>query len=161
MTFLSTATGCIRSNTPLATTPQYPALSIGYRVPGYPLMIAATQLVTGVNVWSARLVTLVVWLLAVAMWFLLLRREFGTPVAAISGALLVTTPFLAQWAWFTMTDLPAVAISLIAAALWHRYLTKGRPRDAVFTCVAVSAAVWTKQTAVVLIVWFVLEALVA
>ena len=138
---------------------QYPALSIGYRVPGYPILIAAVQLFLGVGVWSARLVQIALWLVALTMWFRLVRREWGDAVAVSSGLILATTPFLARWAWFTMTELPVVAWSLMAVATWHRYLETNRPRLAIVTCLLIAAAVWTKQTAVVLLLWFLLEAL--
>lgn len=133
---------------------QYPALSIGYRPPFFPLIEALFLTVFGVNHWAPRLAVTLLALVAVGAWFALIRRLFDRPTAFAATLLLVTSPFIIFWSWFTMLDVPVLSMTLITAYFLYRYTEQQQPRFLYATVMAFSLALWTKQTAVFMLLWF-------
>jgi hypothetical protein len=134
---------------------QYPALSIGYRPPFFPFVEGVFNSLFGVNIWSSRLALLAFAITGISCWFDLLRRSYDTNIAISASLLLVTTPFFATWGWYTMSELPVLSMMMITCYFFFRY-TKNE--NSVFLYAAVFAfclSVWTKQTAVFQIIWFV------
>ncbi|WP_417452054.1 ArnT family glycosyltransferase [Kordiimonas sp.] len=130
---------------------QYPALSIGYRPPFFPFVEGVFNLVFGVNTWSSRLALFSFVLMGIVCWYKMVHRLAGTPTAFASAALWLSTPFLAQWAWYTMAELAVLSAVLCAVYFLVRWLEGQEPRDAVFLALAIGIAAWTKQTAAFLV----------
>ena len=135
---------------------QYPALSIGYRPPFFPFIEGLFNLVFGVEIWSSRLALFAFALAGLAAFYLLLRRTFDWATAAVASLFLVTTPFVAQYGWYTMAEIPVLSMALVTAYFFHRYITDGRSWDLAFTAIALVLAIFTKQTAIVLALWIVI-----
>jgi len=139
---------------------QYPALSIGYRPPFFPFVEAIFNGVFGINTWSSRLALLAFALLGVTAWFKLVETTVDTTTAFWASLLLVTTPFVVQWGWYTMGEVPVLSMAMLTAYLFHRFIQTERSRYLYATAIAFSLAVWTKQTAVFLAVWFVVYVII-
>lgn len=138
---------------------QYPALSIGYHPPFFPLVEALFNGVFGINAWSSRLAVLAFALVGVVAWYKLTARIFDHTIAFWSSLLLVTTPFVVQWGWYTMSDIPLLSMVLVTGYAFYRYTETDRPAYLYLTALLFGMAVWTKQTAVFILVWFALYAL--
>jgi hypothetical protein len=138
---------------------QYPALSIGYRPPFFPFVEGLFNLVTGVEIWSSRLALFSFAVAGGTAFYLLIRRTFDWTTAAVATLFLATTPFLAQFGWYTMAEVPVVSMALITALFFQRYMSEGKTRDLVLTAIALVLALYTKQTAMVLAIWMVLYTL--
>lgn len=138
---------------------QYPALSIGYRPPFFPFVEGVFNLVTGVEIWSSRLALFSFALAGSAAFYLLLRRTFDWLTAAVATLFLVTTPFVAQYGWYTMAEVPVLSMALVTAYFFQRYMSGGKTLDLALTAVALVLALYTKQTAMVLALWMVLYTL--
>lgn len=138
---------------------QYPALSIGYRPPFFPFVEGLFNAVFGVNIWSSRLALLLFGLVGLTALFATVRRAFGAPAALASVALLATTPFVMRLSWYTMGEIPVVSMGLVTLYFYHRYVTEQTTRDLWFAAIAAVLAVWTKQTAIFLLVWMLLHQL--
>jgi hypothetical protein len=139
---------------------QYPALSIGYHPPFFPLVEAVFNAIFGINQWSSRLAVIFFAIIGVLGWYGLIARIFGNQTAFWTTLLLVTTPFLVQWMWFTMTDIPVLSMAMLTSYVFYRYAETGESRFLYTTAVLFSLTVWTKQTAVFLAIWFVLYLIV-
>jgi hypothetical protein len=135
---------------------QYPALSIGYRPPFFPFVEGLFNLVLGPEIWSSRLALFSFALGGLAAFYLLLRRTFNVATAAAGTLLLVTTPFFAEFGWYTMGEIPLVSMSLITAYFFHRYMTGGKTLDLALTATALVLSLYTKQTALFLALWMVI-----
>ena len=135
---------------------QYPALSIGYRPPFFPFIESIFNLIFGINVWSSRLALIGFALVGVTSWFFLVRKIFDNYTAFFSTLLLVTMPFIAKWGWYTMGELPLVSMSMLLAYVFYRYVETNSAKFLFFTAATLVAAIWTKQTAFYLALWFVL-----
>jgi hypothetical protein len=133
---------------------QYPALSIGYKPPFFPLIESFFVLGFGEHVWAGRLSVIAFGLVGGAALFLLVRRMYGQVVAGFSTALLASLPFIAWWSWFTMTEIPVLAMVLLAGVFVWRLSENGEAKWAYLAALAFAAAVWTKQSAVFAILWF-------
>ncbi|MDX2463004.1 MAG: glycosyltransferase family 39 protein [Porticoccus sp.] len=130
---------------------QYPALSIGYRPPFLPMVEAVFNGIFGINIWSSRLAILLFAIAGITSWFLMLERLYSTATAAVATVLLVTNQFVAQWGWYTMAELPVMAMSMLVIASCYRYIESGASRWLYVTALLFSLAVWTKVTAIYLL----------
>jgi len=135
---------------------QYPALSIGYRPPFFPFTEALFNGAFGINMWSSRLALLAFMIVGVTFWFLLIRRIYDDLTAFAATLLLITTPFIAQWGWYTMAELPALSMAMVTAYAYYRYTESDRPVYLYWAALLFGLACWTKQTAVFLFLWFLL-----
>jgi hypothetical protein len=135
---------------------QYPALSIGYRPPFFPFVEGLFNLGTGIEIWSSRLALFSFALAGISAFYLLLRRTFDWVTAAIATLFLLTTPFLAQYGWYTMAEVPVLSMALVTAYFFQRYMSDEKTRDLALTATALVLALYTKQTAMVLALWIIL-----
>lgn len=135
---------------------QYPALSIGYRPPFYPLIEAIFYSVFGIEIWSSRLATVLFAVLGVSCWFDLLRRTYNNSIAISSSLLLVTTPFFCTWGWYTLTDLPVASMMMATAYFFFRYSETEKLSHLYSFTFVFCISIWTKQTAAFQVIWFVL-----
>lgn len=134
---------------------QYPALSIGYRPPFFPTIEALFFAVGGVSMFSARLALVVLAMVGVAAFMRTVSRMFDPLTASAAAIMLVSLPFVAQWSWYTMGEVPTLSMLLLTAWAFHAYVTDGRARDAYLAAILFALAMWTKQTAAFAVLWFV------
>jgi hypothetical protein len=132
---------------------QYPALSIGYKPPLWPAIQAAFILLLGVEPWVMRLALLVLAFFAVIAMYRTIERGSGPLVAWATTSLTISIPYLVQWGWYAMTELPAVVFILSAGWPFARYIEDRRHRNLAFTVILLAAGVWCKQTAAVGALW--------
>ncbi len=135
---------------------KYPAISIGYHPPLFPLIEALFNAIFGINIWSSRLAILPFAILGVSAWFKLIQRIFNTNTAFWASMLLVTTPFVAQWGWYTMAEIPVLSMAMFTAYVFYRFAETRKPMYLYATAIVFCLTVWTKQTAVFIILWFML-----
>lgn len=137
---------------------QYPGLSIGYRPPFFPAVEGIFNIVFGINMWSSRLALFAFIVVGIVYWFRLAENLAGRRVAFWSSALWISTPFLAQWAWYTMAELAVLSMSIAALYYLHRWVETEKLSDAVLMALFIGIAGWTKQTAafLALVVFFYL-----
>lgn len=133
---------------------QYPALSIGYRPPFYPFIEAIFNGIFGINMWSSRLAIVAFMFVGVTAWFKLIARVFDSPTAFWASLMLVTTPFVAKWGWYTMGELPLLSMAMLTGYVFYRYTETDKPVYMYSAAFLFSTTVWTKQTAIVLGIWF-------
>lgn len=135
---------------------QYPALSIGYRPPFYPLIEAIFNTLFGIEIWSSRLAILPFALLGLGCWFDLLRRNYDTSIAISSILLLVSSPFVSTWGWYTLTELPVLYMVMASAYFFFRYYQNDKPVYLYTFALLFCISVWTKQTAAFQVIWYAL-----
>lgn len=138
---------------------QYPALSIGYRPPFFPLIEAIFNGIFGVNMWSSRLALLAFYIIGVTAWFNLISKIYNWKTAFFATILLITTPFIAKFGWYTMAELPVLSMVLLTGSLFYKYTETDDAKYLYQTAIVFSLACWTKQTAVFMILWFCLYSL--
>ncbi|MBF0381927.1 MAG: glycosyltransferase family 39 protein [Magnetococcales bacterium] len=135
---------------------QYPALSIGYKPPLWPLIQALFMLVFGEESWSMRLALLVLAIFLAIAIFRTVERSSGLFLAWAAASIAISTPFLVQWGWYAMTELSAVAFVLGAGWPFSRYLEDGHKKYLAYMVILLAAGVWCKQTAVVGALWLLI-----
>lgn len=134
---------------------QYPALSIGYRPPLFPFVEAVFNGVFGVNTWSSRLAIVAFAIGGVSAWYALVKRIYDCKTAFWSALLLATTPYLVQWGWYTMGEIPLLAMAMITAYFFYRYSESQAAKYLYLTTIFFCLTAWTKQTSIFLGLWFV------
>lgn len=135
---------------------QYPSLSIGYRPPFFPFMEALFNFVFGINMWSSRLAILAFALVGVISWYLLVLRIYDKNLAFWTTLLFVTNPFVVQWGWYTMGEIPVLSMVMFTGYIFYRYIETENSGYLFGTAILFSLSVWTKQTAVFILLWFIL-----
>ncbi|MBF0295851.1 MAG: glycosyltransferase family 39 protein [Magnetococcales bacterium] len=134
---------------------QYPALSLmGSRPPFFPLIEALFFSWFGVRDFSGKLAVLAMALCGAVAWHDLIRRSFDRPTALLASCLLFSTPFIAQWGWYPMLEIPVLAMSLLTTNFFWRYSESGRPQWLFATAIGLALTIWTKQTALFMAIWF-------
>jgi hypothetical protein len=138
---------------------QYPALSLGYRPPFFPFFEGLSNLLFGVNMWSSRIVLIGFGVIGLTAFFATVRRMYGGATALAATALLASTPFLVRLSWYTLGEIPVLSMALVTLFFYARYVAEGRSLDLWATALVAALAVWTKQTAVFLLLWMFLHQL--
>jgi hypothetical protein len=131
---------------------RYPALSLGH----HPFLMGVAEVpafaLFGVSVTSARLVSLAFFLVATIYLFRMATDFYGDPWAgAVAALTFCTSPYLIELTHSVMTELPALALSVVAAYYCHRFAMGGASRDIFAATVLAAAALWAKQLAVVML----------
>ncbi|MBF0212912.1 MAG: glycosyltransferase family 39 protein [Magnetococcales bacterium] len=140
---------------------QYPALSLGSRPPFFPLVEALFFGIFGIHDWSGKLSLLAFALIGAWAWFDLVSRTHDRRTALMATGVLFTTPFIVQWGWYPMLEIPVLALTLLTANLLWRHVAGGEAKWLYLTALTFSAALWTKQTALFMIPWFIAWLLVS
>jgi 4-amino-4-deoxy-L-arabinose transferase-like glycosyltransferase len=134
---------------------RYPALSLGH----HPLLPGVAEVpffaVFGVSVFAARLSILCFTLIAVIAWFRLSELIYGRRIAILSALLFATTPFIVEYSRVVMSEIPALAMVVVAAYWLCRYCETLRRRDALFFAVAAAASAYGKYHCVFMLPIFV------
>lgn len=136
---------------------QYPALSIGYRPPLFPLVEGIFNTLFGVEMWSSRLALLLFGLVGLVALFVTVLRMYGGPSALAAVALVATTPFVVRLGWYTMGEVPVLAMALVTVYFYSSYVTGGKTSALMLTAATAVLAAWTKQTAFFLLVWMLVH----
>ncbi|HXV27890.1 MAG TPA: glycosyltransferase family 39 protein [bacterium] len=134
---------------------QYPALSLGYRMPFFPMVEALFNAVFGVHIWSSRLAILTFAYAGAIAWYKLIERIFDKTTAFWSTLIVMTTPYVVQWGWYTMGELSFFAMCMVTAYFFYRYTENFQPKYLYFATVFLGLSVFTKQTALFMLLWFV------
>ncbi len=107
---------------------RYPALSLGH----HPFLLGVAQVpfytVIGVSVFSARLTIVFFTMLAVIVWFLLIKSLYDEKVAFFSSLLFVTTPFIVGFSRVVMTEIPTLALIIVSTYFFHKYCELDKKR---------------------------------
>ena len=134
---------------------QYPAFSIPYHPPGYPALLGAFFLLTGVSYESARVFVALMLAVAGFAFYALMRRSRVERIpAVVCTLLLLTMPEVAKWSRDTMSETPALAFILAATYCFSRWLDDSRDRDAVLAFAFAALAFFSKINVIgVLLAW--------
>lgn len=125
---------------------QYPALTILFYPPLYPAVLAVAYAIIGVSQASA-LVVNGLFYFALACGMYRFAGCYLDGLAALAVAAIVTvTPEIAFWGRQVMTDVPATATLVWAAAIFAGYLRHRRSRELYWSAALAVAAVWLKLT---------------
>jgi 4-amino-4-deoxy-L-arabinose transferase-like glycosyltransferase len=131
---------------------QYPALSIAFYPPLFPVVEAVFFQLFGVSQSTALLCIAFFYLLAAWGGYLLVRRWMN-PVAAFASALLfVGLPEVALWGRQVMLEIPTVALMLWSAWVFTGYLERPTASKWYWSMALLLGATYTKQPAAFLAV---------
>jgi hypothetical protein len=127
---------------------RYPALSLGH----HPLLLGIAEVpiyaIFGVSVFSARLTVILFMLLAVIAWFLLVRSIYDENIAFLSSLLFVTTPFIVKYSRIVMSEIPTLALIILAAYFFYQYCKSDKKNYAFATAITLSLSIYAKHVAV-------------
>ncbi len=127
---------------------QYPALSIGHHPPLFPASLVPFLTVFGISVASARL-AMVTWFLA-SVWLLhrLGRQLYDERVAGWAALLFASSPVMGSYATRVMSEVPTIALVLLALLCLERFRATGRVGRYLLFSTAVVASLLTRPTAI-------------
>jgi hypothetical protein len=129
---------------------RYPALSILFYPPLFPLLEVPVYGLFGVSHGSAQL-TVALHEAVLALGVYLLARRLFSPARSFAAALLfIGAHELAFWGRQVMLEIPVYTFMVWAALLYLRYLDTGRPRFLAGLALLTLGALYTKQTAIFL-----------
>lgn len=128
----------------------FPALSLGYHPPVFPIIEAFFMLLFGVSTVSAQLATLAMAMLMSVASFAWMRRFVDLPHAALGTVILTATPLLVYWGQSISLEIPTLAFLVVSAWAFEKVIqARGASwRYSMVFAVALSLAIWTKQHAI-------------
>jgi len=135
---------------------QYPALTVLFYPPLFPVVEALFYAIFGVSHATAQLTVAFFYLLAMTGAYYLSRRLMTAPQAFAVALLFAGFPEIAFWGRQVMLEIPAIACVLWGAHVLFRYVETERPRFLYLFTALILAAIYTKQTAA----WFVVPCVV-
>ena len=127
---------------------RYPALSLGH----HPLLLGVAEVpfytVFGVSVFSARLTIVFFTMLAVIVWFLLIRKIYDENIAFFSSLLFITTPFIVDLSRVVMTEIPTLALIIATTYFSYKYCELDKKRYALAFLITFVFSIFSKQIAI-------------
>ncbi len=139
---------------------KYPALSLGHHPPLLAAALAPVYAVMGVSVFSSRIVILACLAIATIALFALTRRLYDDRVALWAALLFVTNPVVTSFGQAVMSEMPMIALVLLATSSLVRFRDTGRSRDYAWFILMANASLYAKQLAVFVAPVYVLLLLV-
>lgn len=130
---------------------QYPALSILFYPPLFPLTEAAVYALFGVSHFSAQLTVALYWAALAAGVFVLARRWLSPAQSFAAAVLFASVHETACWGRQVMLEIPVYTWLVWSAVAYLRYLDTRRPPFLFAFAALALGALYTKQTAVFLI----------
>jgi hypothetical protein len=131
---------------------QYPALSVLFYPPLFPLIEAPIYRLLGVSHFCAQL-AVALHLAALATGVFLLARRAWSPALSFAAALLfIGAHEVAYWGRQVMLEIPVTAWMVWMALVYLRYLDHRQPKFLYVLALLALGALYTKQTAVFLVV---------
>jgi hypothetical protein len=127
---------------------QYPALSLGHHPPLTAVALMPALSLCGVTLFSSQLTMLAIFLVATMLLFVVTARQLGAGAAMWAALLFASHPFIAGFARTTMSEMPAVAMVLVAMLAALRFRESGRERDFVLLVLAAWLTLLARQTAI-------------
>jgi 4-amino-4-deoxy-L-arabinose transferase-like glycosyltransferase len=127
---------------------RYPALSIGHHPPLLPLALVPFFATFGVSIASGRLAILAFFLLAVWQLHVLGRRVYGRTAAGWACILFASHPFIVRFGQQVLSEMPAIALVLVAVNAAFRFRETGRFRHYLGLLAAIVLSLAARQLAV-------------
>jgi hypothetical protein len=127
---------------------RYPALSLGHHPPLISVCLIPVYALFGVSVFWARAVALGFFLLATGAIFSLARRLYTVEIAGWATLLFVTNPFVVTYGQQVLSEMPMLALILVAMVALVRFVESNRTADFAWFVGAAVASVYAKQLAV-------------
>ena len=134
---------------------QYPALTIVFYPPLFPVVEAAFYGIFGVSHSTAQLAVTFFYLMGLFGIYALCRRWMDAIGSFAVALLFAGLPEIALWGRQVMLEIPALAFVLWAAYVLFRYLDSENPRLLWVLMGLITAGIYTKQT----VAWFLLPCL--
>lgn len=124
---------------------KYPALSIGH----HPLLPSLAEVPSfflfGISVFSAKITTLAFVLLGIFAWFELVKKLYNSHIAILSSLLFLTSPMIVEYSRVMMSEIPALALIIVATYWFFRYCENERPHEAIGYVLSFVLACYAKQ----------------
>ena len=130
---------------------RYPALSIGHHPPLMSVAEIPFFAVFGVSVFSGKLTILFFIFVGCIFWFKFVQCRYDSHIAFLSTILFITTPFIVGYSRIVMSEIPALALMIVAAYYFQQYLKNSDRRKYLILFVfSFSLSVYAKQLAIIL-----------
>jgi hypothetical protein len=130
---------------------RYPALSLGH----HPVLVSLAEVpafaLLGVSVFSARVTILAFAIILVVYWFRLIEQLAGRRAAILASLLLITTPRVVQLGQMVLSEIPTLALVVMAFYHLHRFCVGLTRRDLVVFAAAAVLSLYAKQVAIFMV----------
>jgi hypothetical protein len=126
---------------------KYPAISLPYHPPGFPILEAVVFAVMGVSALAARSAVVLCAVAAMIGWYNLVRGTHNRTIAFTSGLLILTNAAVVVASRQVMLEVPTMAAIVIAVFFLHKAVESESISYLYCWAIAAGASVWVKQQA--------------
>ncbi len=127
---------------------RYPAISLPYHPPGFPLLEAGMFALLGISVVAARFTVVCCAVMFMVVWYKLVQVTHNRAVALFSGLLIAGNATVAVLSREVMLEVPALAVVTLAIYFLHKAVVSESKASLYWWALAAAASVWFKQTVV-------------
>jgi hypothetical protein len=134
----------------------YPHLGLLHWPPLFHLIEGFYFLFVNISESSARFLIYLFLVLALIYYYLLMLKLFNYHVAILSSVLFITSPIIIIYSNIVSLEIPSLSFSLMAIYFFNNFRQDLRTVDGFLTSIATSLAILTKQTAIFLILFYLI-----
>lgn len=127
---------------------QYPALSIPHHPPLLPISLVPFYAIFGPSIFAGRLAVLAFFLVSVVLVYTLVTRVYDEEVAGWACLLFASSPTMAFYAQRVLSEIPTIAMVLVALNALVRFCDSGRFRDYLLFVVFAIGSLGARQLAI-------------
>lgn len=125
---------------------KYPAITLPYHPPGFPLVEAILFALFGISAIVARFAAVICAIVAVVSWYKLVRATHNSTLALVSGLLIISNSAVAAMSRQVMLEVPALAVMVLSVYFLHKAVESSSRANLYWWAISASASVWFKQT---------------
>lgn len=130
---------------------KYPALSLGH----HPLLPGMAEVpfyaLFGISVFSARVTTIAFMVLGTIAWVFLVKLFYDEEIAFLSSLLFITSPFIVEYSRVVMSEIPALALLILATCFLGYYCQSEKKSYAFLSAVTLVLSLYSKHLVIFMI----------
>jgi hypothetical protein len=126
---------------------KYPAISLPYHPPGFPMFEAIIFAIFGISVATARFAVVLCAILAVVFWYRLVEATHSRAIALCSGLFLISNSSMVILCRQVMLEIPTLAVLVLSIYFLQAAISSKSRASLYWWAVTAGAVVWVKQTA--------------
>jgi hypothetical protein len=126
---------------------KYPAISLPYHPPGFPLIEMVFFAVFGISPATARFAVVLCAIIGIIAWYGLVQSTHNRNLAFLSSLLIVANNTVVVFSRQVMLEVPTLAVSILSLYCLHRAIESNSRSYLYCWALSAGASVWFKQSA--------------
>lgn len=124
---------------------KYPALTVGHHPLLPSLAVVPAFFIFGISIFSGKVTTLGFIFFGIVAWYELVKKLYDSHIAVLSSLLFLTSPMIVKFSRVMLSEIPALALIMIATYWFFRFCENERTYEAIGYVLSFVFACYAKQ----------------